>query len=405
MIEREKMLVVSSILDDSIKSVSPAYDILLFSSFIELEQFINKEPIVVNTIIINTHELEFNGINMDRLIRLLHSSFLTIDNSFIYLISLKHNYDTVSKFFNGISDIRCVVYQGDLSIRFISDIISGDGRSTSEEEKRLITYRVRADEYIKQHGNISYRSPDDHYVTDEDMMAGIPDIPLPETPISYVESISLIDYIVGTECIERTLLAFLIAQYRALDGKTLIMERDVDYHTLTDIVTKSNISYELITIDELFRDFTATVSKIRLSDKQLIVIGCIKCVKYDYNFMFDELYDVLSDNIIYFVRECSYSDIPYGQPLIIACSNTVPEVIKCCTKIKQPLTGVDVKFIGVQIGTLSCVNISSIEMGIIIKQLLSIEKVNTQIMKVNGIVLRKGEVVNDIFSIVVRNNK
>ena len=64
MIAKDKMFIVAGNIDDSIKSVTPIYDISIFPNFLKLEDYINKTPIVLGTIIVSERELPFTGTNM-----------------------------------------------------------------------------------------------------------------------------------------------------------------------------------------------------------------------------------------------------------------------------------------------------------------------------------------------------
>lgn len=57
MISREKMFVVSEILDESIKSQTAVFDVRLFKTFVEFESYVEGTPIIINTLVVTSREL------------------------------------------------------------------------------------------------------------------------------------------------------------------------------------------------------------------------------------------------------------------------------------------------------------------------------------------------------------
>lgn len=86
MVSREKMFIVASNLDDSIKSQTTVYDITLFKTFIGFERFIDSVPVIVDTIIITSDELKFSSSSMQRVYGILNSPFLRLTGNVVYLI-------------------------------------------------------------------------------------------------------------------------------------------------------------------------------------------------------------------------------------------------------------------------------------------------------------------------------
>ena len=124
MISRNKLFIVASNVDESIKSQTVVYDVALFKTFVELEEYINNTPCVVDTIIITETDLQFNNVNMARLIDMLSSPFLKLTGKMVYLISNELPIDEVNSFIETNEISQWQVYQGDLSPRFITGIVS-----------------------------------------------------------------------------------------------------------------------------------------------------------------------------------------------------------------------------------------------------------------------------------------
>ena len=99
MVARGKMFVVSEILDESIKSQTTVSDVRLFKNYVDFESFIERTPIIINTLVITSRELPFNNSNMTRLSTTLGSPFLRIDGQVIYAIDKVYDKKVVTKFF------------------------------------------------------------------------------------------------------------------------------------------------------------------------------------------------------------------------------------------------------------------------------------------------------------------
>ena len=399
------MFIVAGNIDDSIKSVTPVYDISIFSNFLLFEDYINTTPIVLGSIVISERELPFTSSNMARLLDLLSAPFLKLTGSCIYLIGENTSKDAVSSFLedNGIETI--IFYQGDLSSRFISDIVSGAGRIADEAETEVITYRMRASEYAVAQNIKKYESDENTYETDEEKLSEIPAI---EEPIIQVPSIDIMSntyYVVGKLSMERTLFTFIEAQYLALSGKTLIVESDVQYHRLTDMALKSSVEFEFIDIEDFNVNPTKVIQDIKASSARLIIIGCKNRIMFDYDFVFDILSSNLMGYVDFFIKECDFTQTPYGSYYNIVCADTVPDVLEGCNSLVYDVDDEKVVMIGVRTNSKSECNITSTEMTEIVRIVLEKNNLIAEVVEANGINLRGEGIVYDVFSIISRGNE
>lgn len=405
MISKERMFIVAGNIDDSIKSVTPVYDISIFSNFLLFEDYINTTPIVLGSIVISERELPFTSSNMARLLDLLSAPFLKLTGSCIYLISEKTSKDAVSSFLedNGIETI--IFYQGDLSSRFISDIVSGAGRIADEAETEVITYRMRASEYAVAQNIKKYESDDNTYETDEERLSEIPAIEEPIIQVPSVDIMSNTYYVVGKLSMERTLFTFIEAQYLSLSGKTLIVESDVQYHRLTDMALKSSVEFEFIDIEDFNVNPTKIIQDIKASSARLIIIGCKNRIMFDYDFVFDILSSNLMGYVDFFIKECDFTQTPYGSYYNIVCADTVPDVLECCNSLVYDVDEEKVVMIGVRTNSKNECNITSTEMTEIVRIVLEKNNLIAEVVEANGINLRGEGIVYDVFSIISRGNE
>lgn len=402
---KEKMFIVAGNVDDSIKSVTPVYDITIFSTFLALETYLETTPCVISTIIISELELPFTSQNMARLLDSITAPFLKMTGKCIYLISDDTPKDSVQTFLEENEITTIISYQGNLSSQFISEIVSGAGREADETETEIITYRMRASEYVAAQNIKKYETDEDHYATDEESLSEVPPVDEPEVEIPSVDIITNVYYVVGENSIERSLFTFISSQYLALTGKTFILESDTEYHRLTDMVKKSNVQYEYIDVEDFYTNSSAVVSRIRASVSRLIIMGCVNRVAYDYNFIFDVLQNNLIGYVDNFVKECDFAQTPYGSYYVIVCGDTVPDVLKCVNSLKYDIDETKVTMIGVRTRELGEINITSAEMRDIVQVLLEKNSLNAEVVSMQGINLRGEDIVYDVLSIINRGNE
>lgn len=405
MISKEKMFIVAGNVDDSIKSVTPVYDISIYPNFLAFKDYIDTTPIVLSTIVISENELPFTSTNMATLLDVLATPFLKLTGTCIYLISETTSKDAVQSFLDDNGIVNIVFYQGDLSSRYIADVVSGSARIADESETEVITYRMRASEYAMEQNIKRYESDDDNYVTDEEALSGIPDMPEPEIEIPSVDVLSSTYYVVGKPSIERTLFTFIEAQYLALTGKTLIVESDAWYHRLTDMCLKSDVDFYFIDIVDFNTNPIKIISDIKACTSHLIIIGCKERIVYNYDFTFDLLLSNLVGYVDYFIKECGFSQTPYGSYYNVVCADTVPDVLECCNSLMYDVDEEKVTMIGVRCNNKSEINISSSEMSDIVRVVLEKENLRAEVVEADGINLRGEEIVYDVFSIISRGNE
>lgn len=399
---KDKLFIVSSNLDDSIKSVTPVYDIKLFNSFTDLENFVENTPMVVDTIMINETDLPFTNTNMARLITVLKQPFLKLSNKCVYLVKSTTNTDSIDIFLRDNNIDNVIYYRGDLTTEFIASIITGVLRQGDEEQTEIVTYRVRAAEYAQSQSIKRYNSDNGYYETDEENLADIPDIPEPVVKVPEINTRVTAYYIVGKQSYERTLFAFITAQYTALNSRTIIIESDISYHRLSDMVLRTMLPHSFYEISDLLDNPMKMFATIKDDDSRLIVIGSTQRIVYDYKFIYDLVFSNLQGSIDVFIKECEYVDTPYGQSYTIVCKDTVPDILECCESLAYDPSDSDVTIVGVRNGERMECDVTSIEMLEICKQVLGVPDIKAQVIAINGLQLNGGNY--DFSSIIGRGN-
>ena len=212
---KEKLYLVASFVDDSIKSSSAVYDITIFKSFVAFEEYVNLYPVVIDTLVLTTDDLQFTSTTMQRLIEVVQSPFVKIKSGVIYLVDETYDLKVVNTFFGEHMPGSWSVYQGKLEPKFVADILSGERRNTIEDQVDIVTYRMRNEEYVRQENLRKEKDSagmDEKYITDEDELKDIPDEESPVEIIPEGERDVSVLYMSGLPGLERTLMVFIVAQ-------------------------------------------------------------------------------------------------------------------------------------------------------------------------------------------------
>lgn len=390
MIAKDRVFVISSNVDDSIKSTSIYADVTIFKTFTEFENYVNITPIDAAMIIVNSKDLQFTNNSMNRLINILNSTFVALSGNLYYMVDdqdVKSRVENLCKK-NDYDKLKCV-YSPTLHAKDVADILSGESLSSKETVTEIRTYRVRAADYVRTQKDKEGISYDEAYQSDEDQLSGIADEPVPDD-LRSSDSTKAIKHVVCCNSLrERSAWVALKAQYLCMNGKTLVVERDKEYHTLYDIFSKINIDFEFFDIVDLFRDCSDVVAQIKASKSKLILIGSKNRVDYNYDILMSVLVSNLEDNLDYYIYESDLNQIPYGTKVDVIVPTTVPEILRSVNEMSSISTFKDIFFIGLDITNLGIVSISESEFRLLLQGIFQENNINSIVVKIRGLLLRK----------------
>jgi hypothetical protein len=268
-----------------------------------------------------------------------------------------------------------------LTREYVAGIITGSLSTELTNPQRKAVYRVPRSSYVND--RIKNREAlCEIYADDETDLEEIPDVPLPADYLADREDVCELIHISGLPTKERTVFAFLIAQYLALHGKTIIIEKDKDYHTLSDYVVKSGLEHTNIDIDVLLSEPFETLDKIRRSEQNLICITAFARAEYSYPFVCNLLYNNLTDSVQSIVIEDDLNEISASKSGICIIPTNAPQIIKTCEKLPSD----SVKFVGVNLNYLAETQIlNSCSLQIILSDLLEKRIAETPIVTVTSL--------------------
>jgi hypothetical protein len=390
MITKERVFVVSSNVDDSIRNTSVYSDVKIFRTFKEFEDYVDKTPIDASMIIVNSKDLHFTNSSMTRLLNILTSTFVSLSGLLYYMVDdqeVKAMVDDLCKR-SSYDKIKCL-YSPTLHAKDVADVLSGESLSSKETVTEIKTYRVRAADYIrsqKDKENVVY---EEQYHGDEDQLSGIPNEPVPEDLRATNVRKAQRHTICSNNLRERSVWVTLKAQYLSLNGKVLVLERDIDYHTLYDMLSKIEIDFEFFDISNIFRDCSDVINQIKGSKSKLIFVGSKHRINYSYDILMSILISNLESHIDHYIYEAELGQIPYGSKVDVVMPTNVPEIFKSINAMSSISSFKDILFIGLDITNLGIVSISESEFTILLKEILQENNINSVVIKTRGLLLRK----------------
>lgn len=406
MIEKDKVFVVSSNVDDSIKSTVLHMDVYVFNTFDEFESYVDVTPIDAAMIVVNSIDLPFTSSSISRLFNIVDSTFVNLTGVIYYMVddeSIESKFETVINK-HGYQDIIKSHFSRSLYAKDVSDILTGDSLDSRETITEVRTYRIRASEYVKMQKEKEGIDYNEAYETDEDTLSGIPDEEMPEDLRTSITRRVVKHTICSNSLLESTVWAFLKAQYLATSGRVLIVENDWEYHTLLDIVTKSGVDCGIFYIEDLYNDVTNTINSIKAANERLIVVASKKKMEFDYNIILNMLVANLDTTIDSYVYTTTLSNIPYGDLAEVVIPTTVPEILKAVQSMSSVREFNDLTFVGLNLNSLGTINVTQTEFKDLLTMLWQRENINTICVSTNGVVLKKEVGLGGVFMHTKYNN-
>lgn len=308
---RETYVILSEIVDNMLSEMLPDTTILLFNDLDSLLDYTENTAIRATRMYITKEILQSNTRDMlQTLLFLLDSSMLKVDSMTYITEKGSKELGTIEYILNDKGKNTWNYEYGTLSRDFVYNLICGNIEDTSERglQKKSV-YRIRKSEFIDNKLK-NKETLESHYESEEEKLSKLPDESEIEMPdFNYKEDCKII-YNTGIESKERTLFSFLLAQYCSFEGKTIIIERDYEYLTLSDIVERAeNCKLFKIDIQDFYSDFSGILREIKICPENLIVLKCSKRGLRSYNFIFNILYANLKNDIQYILREDPLSDV------------------------------------------------------------------------------------------------
>lgn len=326
-------VVVSSYVDSTIRESQLDTTFYLFQTLEELGQYIEQSPIRADSLFFTRETIPYTNTSLNYLISLLGNSFFKVDS--VVYITEKDSRELPSLRFiikeKELTNWHVII--GYLNREYVAGIITGSLRENTSSQRRKVVYRVPRAEYVRAQMEKRIEALNEPYERESFDVKDTDDLSPPIRFMSDVPEVCTLVHVTGANCIERTLFAAVLSQYTAMRGKTILVEKDTEYHTLTDIITKSEIQYYGIDVADVLQDPLSAFENIRHCAQNLIIVTSFSRTNYSYNFLCTLLYSNLSDYLSFFIREDTYDEAPPTSQQIVVFPSTVPEILRMCETV------------------------------------------------------------------------
>ena len=387
MVQDKTFIIISKLVDATVKEYQPDVDFRIFRSIDELKDEVEHTPIRAQLLFFTTEVVGGSNTAFSILHGLLDGNeFLQVDkviyicspsdatlNSYKYLIEDK-----------GLTNWEYL--EGELTRAFVQEVINGTYRDEMTSAKRKVVVRVpRADHVKKQLKNHTTLSED--FASDDIDLAGIESEDLPEIVIDDSPATLHYIYIAGKPIRERSAFALLAAQYVSKSHRTLIIESDPEYHTITEFVTKSKIDATCLEITEGYNNLSHYIDVIRETTTNLVVLTCIDRIPFDYRFLHTMLYYNLEKDFDYIVVESPVEDVPENTQLVVVLPSTITGLLSGCSTIDKGRIPY-CNFVGVDLNDLPETHVSSgVVMSTILSDILTTSNIVCPVVTINSLKL------------------
>lgn len=344
------IVVVSALVDATIREGQPDTTFILKHTMEELAQHIETTPIRADYLYFTQETIPHTNTTLNFLTKMLENPFLKVDK--VCYITEEHAKEVASVRYiveeKGYTNWEIV--EGFLTREYVTGVITGSLRTDNFNAKRKALYRVPRAAYLQD--RIKNKSTlEEEYIDDEKLLKDVPPVEIPEQTIFDSEEIANIIHVAGLPSEERTALTFLVAQYCSLLGKTVILDKDVEYHLLTEYVTKSGVPCRCIELKDFLEDPNKWLDVIRTCSEKLVVITVVDRIHYSYAFLCNVLYSNLSTKISFFVREDDLDEAPLTQSYIVALPSSVIGALQTCEQLDANYVPY-MRFVGVNLQSL-----------------------------------------------------
>lgn len=381
-------IVVSGLVDATIKEYQPDVDFKIFHSLEGLGNYLETNPIRAELLFFTKDVVGGANTSFSYLKSLvLENDYLVVDrviyiteNESEELVSLKYLIDEFNL-------DNWEIIQGTLHRSFVQEVINGTFREDSFSEKRKVVIRKPRAEYVKQQLK-DKSSLDQEYVADEQDLIDIPDVEIPTTPLEVREESLKKIFIAGNVLRIRAAFSLLAAQYVSLNDKVLLVESDPEYHTMTEFVTKAGIEADVVTITDIYEDANRALSILRSTKKKLVIVECIDRIKFDYDFITTLLYYNLLSDFKYMILEVPIEKIPHNTDVTVVMPSTITGVLATGELIDKSIVEY-CSFVAIDLNDLPETQVDSgVVVSNILNDIISVQTINCPVLKVSSLKLK-----------------
>lgn len=384
----KSIVVLSGLVDSTLKEYQKDVTFFIFKTLEELDEYVTHTPIRAETLFFTRDAIPQVNTSLNYLVNILDRVFFKVDNVIYITEPDSPELKSIDFLIKDIGMSNWEVITGALTREYVTNVINGSARDDFTNTKRKAVYRVPKEAYVRERSKQSELMEAEKYPDDDEILKEMPNEKIPVYIPPERGSICQMYDIVGDDVIERTLFSFIIAQYLATKGKTLILERDWEFHSLGECVTKSGVKCGIFYVDDILSDPLNTIEKIRDCKEKLVAVLCKRKFQYNYSFVFNLLHSRLLDYFVYAVREDVFGEEPTEGRYSVVFPNTMMGVLSMCKNINMNFIRYT-KFIGVHMDTLKELRLPTTEaISAIIEDVLNTHDIqNVELVSISSLIM------------------
>lgn len=384
----KSIVVLSGLVDSTLKEYQKDVTFFIFKTLEELDEYVTHTPIRAETLFFTRDAIPQVNTSLNYLVNILDRVFFKVDNVIYITEPDSPELKSIDFLIKDIGMSNWEVITGALTREYVTNVINGSARDDFTNTKRKAVYRVPKEAYVRERSKQSELMEAEKYPDDDEILKEMPNEKIPVYIPPERGSICQMYDIVGDDAIERTLFSFIIAQYLATKGKTLILERDWELHSLGECVTKSGVKCGIFYVDDILSDPLNTIEKIRDCNEKLVAVLCKRKFQYNYSFVFNLLHSRLLDYFMYAVREDVFGEEPTEGRYSVVFPNTMMGVLSMCKNINMNFIRYT-KFIGVHMDTLKELRLPTTEaISAIIEDVLNTHDIqNVELVSISSLIM------------------
>lgn len=384
----KSIVVLSGLVDSTLKEYQKDVTFFIFKTLEELDEYVTHTPIRAETLFFTRDAIPQVNTSLNYLVNILDRVFFKVDNVIYITEPDSPELKSIDFLIKDIGMSNWEVITGALTREYVTNVINGSARDDFTNTKRKAVYRVPKEAYVRERSKQSELMEAEKYPDDDEILKEMPNEKIPVYIPPERGSICQMYDIVGDDVIERTLFSFIIAQYLATKGKTLILERDWEFHSLGECVTKSGVKCGIFYVDDILSDPLNTIEKIRDCNEKLVAVLCKRKFQYNYSFVFNLLHSRLLDYFVYAVREDVFGEEPTEGRYSVVFPNTMMGVLSMCKNINMNFIRYT-KFIGVHMDTLKELRLPTTEaISAIIEDVLNTHDIqNVELVSISSLIM------------------
>lgn len=381
------IIIVSGLVDATVKEYQPDVDFRIFKNVEDLSNYLDKNPLRAQTMFVTKDVIGGINTTFTYLRKLVtDNDYLAVDNVVYLTEEDSEELESLNYLIDEFNLSNWEIITGSMSRAFVTEVINGTFRGDKMNVKHKAVYRRPRAEYVKSQLK-NYDTLDDEYPDDEHDLSEIPDVEIPveEVPTN-AEHLSYV-YIAGLKGLERSAFTFIAAQYLALTDKTILVESDPEYHTITEFATKSGVEATHVQMSMLYEDPERAFRVIREAEHNLVILECVDRIDFDYKFICQLLYYNLENDFTYLLHEIPLEEITTNHVATVTVPSTVIGTLATGELVDKSLLD-NVNFVGVNLNQLPEIHINSgVVMSTLLADILSTKDIVCPVVTINSLKL------------------